>query len=294
MKLTLYTPPRPDGLRPHLLLKKWGRKTLLLAACAAVLAGCSGPVLTPTLTPTPMDTATPTATIVWFPPTDTSTPLPPQPALPTQDARPGMGELLLSDSFDQPAFWNTARSDQASAMLANNRLVLSINAPGPMYITSLRSQPIAGDFYAEALASLSLCSGNDQYGMLFRAGGSLDYYRFVLKCNGQERLERVRAGVTYPLLAWLISNDVPPRAPAQVRLGVWADSREIRIFVNDVFQFSMVDPVFSAGTFGFFAFASGKDPVTVSFSELAVHSISFILPTPSPVPSWTPAKAGKP
>jgi len=111
--------------------------------------------------------------------------LPAQPASPTQDARPGTGDLLFSDSFDQPAIWNTASSAQASALLSNNRLVLSINEPGPLYITSLRSQPVAGNFYAEATAILSLCSGNDQYGMLFRAGGSVDYYRFVLNCNGR-------------------------------------------------------------------------------------------------------------
>ena len=208
-----------------------------MAVCGLVLAGCSAePELTPTLTPTATDTTIPTATIIWFPPTDTPTTNPGQPASPTQDVRPGLGDLLFSDYFDQPALWNTASSAQASAMVTNNRLVLSINEPGPLYITSLRSQPSAGDFYAEATANLSLCSGNDQYGMVFRAGGSVDYYRFALTCNGQERLERVRAGVAYPLLSWLSSNDVPPAAPAQVRLGVWADGREMRLFMNDAFQ----------------------------------------------------------
>jgi len=68
----------------------------------------------------------------------------------------------------------------------------------------------------------------------------------------------------------------------------------MRLFLNDAFQFSMVDPVFSAGTFGFFAYASGKSPVTISFSDLSVYSVSFLLPTPSPIPSWTPAKSSKP
>jgi hypothetical protein len=295
MKLTILANPlRPGGHFPQIKKQDLGRMFLLLAACGLVLAGCSGPVPTPTLAPTATVTETPTATIVWFPPTDTPTALPPQSAPPTQENRPGLGELLFSDQFDQPALWNTARSDQASAILANSRLVLSITEPGPLYITSLRSQPIATDFYAEATATLSLCSSNDQYGMLFRAASSMDYYRFVLTCNSQERLERVRAGVTYPLLAWLSSNDIPLGAPAQVKLGVWADGREIRLFVNDAYQFSMVDPVFPAGTFGFFAYASGKNPITVSFSDLSVHSISFILPSPSPMPSWTPAKASKP
>jgi len=261
---------------------------VLLALCGLMLAGCAGPVLTPTLTPTATVSPTPTATVIWFPPTSTPTDPPVQQPSATVDDHPGMGDLLFSDSFDDPAFWNTAGSADASAILANNRLVLSITQPGPLSIASRRDQPSAGDFYAEATANLSLCSGIDQYGMLFRAGDSADYYRFALTCNGQERLDRVRAGVTYPLVNWLSSNDVPLAAPAQIKLGVWAVGGEIRLFLNDNYQFSMSDPVFSSGGFGFFAYASGMSPVTISFSGLSVYSVSYILPTPSPVPSLTP------
>jgi hypothetical protein len=261
---------------------------LLAAMLALVLAGCAGPTLTPTVTPTATVIPTSTATVIWFPPTDTPTDLPVQPATPTPDDRPGMGELLFSDSFNDPAFWDTSGSADASAILANNRLVLSITQPGPLSIASRRNQPSAGDFYAEATANLSLCSGSDQYGMLFRAGNSADFYRFALTCNGQERLDRVSGGVTYPLVNWLASNDVPLAAPAQIKLGVWADGKEIRLFLNDNYQFSLTDPIFSSGGFGFFAFASSKSPVTISFSDLSVYSISYILPTPSLVPSLTP------
>jgi hypothetical protein len=243
------------------------------------------------LTPTAAASATATATIVWFPPTDTPTELPPQLAAPTLDERPGLGDLLFSDSFDQPALWDTSSSAQASAMVTRNRLVLSIIEPGPLSIASRRGQPGEGDFYAEAAVDISLCSGSDQYGMLFRATSSADYYRFVLTCNGQERLERVRGGVAYPLVAWLASNAVPMAAPAQIKLGVWAVGREMRLFLNDTYQFSMTDPVFSAGTFGFFAYANGKSPVTISFSDFSVYSVAYILPTSSPVPSWTPLPA---
>ena len=254
-----------------------------MVAFGWILAGCSGPVPTPTLTPTAGINPTPTATIIWFPSTETPTTLPLQPATPTAENRPGVGDLLFSDSFNQPAFWSAGTSAQASAMLTNGRLVLSITEPGPLAIASLRDQPSAGDFYAEATANISLCSSKDQYGMLFRASGDGDYYRFVLNCNGQERLERVRGGVTYPLLGWLSSNDIPNGAPAQIKLGVWAVGREIRLFLNNTFQFSMTDPVFSSGGFGFFAYAAGKSPVTISFSDLSVYPVTFILPIKPPI-----------
>ena len=65
-----------------------------MAVCGLVLAGCSAePELTPTLTPTATDTTIPTATIIWFPPTDTPTALPVQPATQTfSDLTPGKPE----------------------------------------------------------------------------------------------------------------------------------------------------------------------------------------------------------
>ena len=56
----------------------------------------------------------------------------------------------------------------------------------------------------------------------------------------------MRGGVAYPLLDWLSSNDAPIGAPAQVKLGVWAVGREMRFFLNDHYQFSVLDPVFSS------------------------------------------------
>ena len=261
---------------------------LVLIGCRLALAACSSPVPAPTMTPTLSSTEIPTTTIVWFPSTDTPTLFPTQTLAPTVEYHPGLGDLIFSDSFDQPEVWNTASSEQASAMLSRNQLVLSISAPGPLSVISLRRQPTMGDFYAEAMVDISLCSGKDQYGMLFRAAPGGNYYRFAVNCSGQVRLERVRGGETYPLADWLSSGDVPIGAPAQVKIGVWVVGREMRVFLNDHYQFSQSDPVFTNGTIGFFAFASGQTPVTVSFSELSVYSVFYISPTPSLTPSRTP------
>jgi hypothetical protein len=261
---------------------------LSLAACGLVLAACTGPIALPTETATPFSTETPTPTIIWFPPTNTPTIFPTQPATPTQEYHPGVGSLIFSDPFDQPELWNTANTESASAAVTRNQLVLSISGLGPLSIASLRSQPETGDFYAEAMVDISLCSGKDQYGMLFRASGSADYYRFAINCSGGLRLERLRAGETYPLNDWLASGDAPFGAPAQVKIGVWAVGREMRVFLNDHYQVSVLDPVFSSGTIGFFIFASGQNPVTISFSNLSVYSVFYVPPTPTPVPSWTP------
>ena len=232
-------------------------------------------------------TETTTPTIVWFPPTNTPTIIPTQPLTPTEEYHPGVSNLIFTDSFDQPELWDMTSSAQASASLIRNRLVLTISGPGPLSIISMRNQPVVGDFYAQAMVDISLCSGKDQYGMVLRAASGSNYYRFTVNCSGQLRLERVRDGVAYPLSAWLSSGDAPSGAPSQCKLGVWAVGREMRVFLNDQYQFSLLDPVFSTGTLGFFIFASGQNPVTVSFSDLSVYSVFYISPTPSLTPSLT-------
>jgi hypothetical protein len=250
------------------------------------LAACRGlfPTQVPTPTPVPAS-ATPTATIVWFPPTNTPSPFPAQTILPTPDQRPGLGKLLLRDSFDQPALWSTAVGPQAKAIVRDNQLILSISEQGPLSILSLRSQPVMADFYAEAAVKLSLCGDKDQFGMVFRAAPGDNYYRFTISCDGQARGEGVRSGSNMPLVDWLSSGDVPNAAPAGVKLGVWAVGSEMRFFLNDNYQFTVRDPVLHEGTLGFFAYANGASPITVSFSDLLVYSVAYVSPEPSLTPS---------
>ncbi len=261
----------------------------MFCICGFLLASCSdfSPAPTYTLTPVPA-TATPTPTILWFPPTNTPRSNPTQPVLPTVEYNPGIGSLLFSDSFDRPDLWNTSTSAQASAIVTRNRLVLSFSGQGPLSVLSLRSQPLLDDFYAEATVDVSLCSSNDQYGMLFRAAPGMNYYRFAVNCNGQVRLERSHNGSTYPIQDWVASGDATFGAPAHVKLGVWVVGNEMRAFLNDNYQFSVRDPLFRSGSIGFFIYASGKTSVTASFSDLLVYSVSYIPPTPTATPTRTP------
>ena len=263
---------------------------ILISGVVLGLAACSGLSLPATAPPTlPLPTSTDTATIVWFPPTDTPTVFPTGTPGPTQEPLAGIGSLIFSDSFDQPALWDTAASSSAKAAVDLNSLVLSLSGPGPTQILSLRSEPILGDFYAEATASLQLCIGGDRYGFLFRASPGGNYYRLALNCNGQMRLERVRSNQSEPLQDWLSSGDVPTGAPAQVKFGVWAVGGNLRFFLNDRFQFSTHDPVLPSGTLGFFVYANGLTPVNVNFSNLSVYSVSALALTQTAVPGETPS-----
>jgi hypothetical protein len=254
------------------------------------LTACTGslfPASVQTATPIPV-TTTATPTTFWFPPTNTPTIFPTQTMVVTPEQRPGLGQLLFTDSFDQPALWNISQGSYAGASVTRNRLILSISGPGPLSMTSLRSQPLLGDFYAEATVRLSLCGGKDQFGMLFRTSPGENYYRFTVRCDGQARLERSLSGSVAPLLDWQPSSDAPLSAPAEIKLGLWAVGSELRFFLNDHYQFTVLDPVLHTGALGFFVYASGASPVTASFADLMVYSVSYTSPTPTPTASRTP------
>lgn len=241
-----------------------------------------------TATPRP-PTATPfqTPTTVWFPPTDTPTPPPLRTQPPTPDLLNGLGGLIASDDFTDPGEWDTAVSDEGSASVSRDRLTLAVQ-PG-VYLVSLQRQMVLGNFYAEITAKPSLCRGADEYGFLVRASAA-SYYRFALTCNSQVHAERISLRERHDLHEPIMSGDVPPGAPGEVRIGVWAAGSELRLFLNGRYQFSIFDRNLSNGTVGVFANAKGNTPVTVTFSDLRVRAVDYTPPTNTPVPTKTPRR----
>ncbi|MFH2104449.1 MAG: hypothetical protein ABIJ39_13960 [Chloroflexota bacterium] len=280
----------PNLYAPASLAKLTG----LLACCSLLLAGCIGIQPQPLPTAPPPGPETPTATIQWFPATNTSTPIPTVIVEPTPGALPGLGESLLTDPFDDPSRWTTARSANASAIVERDRLTLTITGQTVTYLFSLRVEPILTDFLAEVTVNLSLCRGRSQYGILFRVMGQQDYYRYAVNCQGEARLERVRGGAAFPLQDWIPSADAPPGAPADVRIGVWAAGSEMRFTLNGKYQFSVRDPVFHQGTLGLFILSSNGNPVTAGFQDLSIRAVSYVSPTPALTPSGTPTPSRTP
>lgn len=246
------------------------------------LAACLPVNLAPlTATPIPTETTVPTETIVWFPPSATATQLSFPTYTGTPDMHPGMGRLTLEDDFSDEDVWDIATSDGGSASINRNRLTLAVQ-PG-YYLASMRRELPLSDFYAEITARPSLCRGEDNYGLVVRGVGS-SFYRFVLACNGMIRAERISGGTRQPLQEPVPSGDAPPGAPGEVRMGIWAVESEMRLFLNGRYQFTVVEPTFPSGALGVFVRSTGETPVTVTFSDLAVYDVDYILPTKTPIP----------
>jgi hypothetical protein len=254
-----------------------------LLAASLVLVACaeSNPTATPTST-LELPTATITATINWFPATNTKTPFPLQGSTPTPGVVPGLGALLFNDIFTDANLWTATTSVAGNSIVSNNRLTLTLSeGTDMMTITSLRMQPQVSNFYAQINAQLSLCRGRDQMSLLFRVTSAADFYRYSVSCSGEVRLERVVSGKPFVMRDWAPSPDAPRGAPGQIKISVWASGRDLRFFLDDHFQFNINDQYFSQGGLGLSIRSDAGNPMSISFSELTVHAVPTAGSTPS-------------
>lgn len=264
---------------------------ILLAACAPA----PGPTEQATPSLPPVIEASPSATIEWFPATATPTPITAYIPENIKQPPPGIGSLVLRDDFSDPANWANALASGTggnSIILDRNRLTFAINVP-PARLASLRQGLLLANFHAEVTARLNRCLPGDLYGLYFRAANESSAYRFLLNCQGQARVERIRDGTASPLLDWEASGDAPPGAPGEVKIGVWAAGSELRFYLNDNLQFTVLDGQLGAGTLGLYA-NSGGQGMNVSFSDLAVYEVAYVSPTPTATASRTPPPSRTP
>ncbi len=258
-----------------------------LVLFAGVLGGClpapSTP-LVPTLTPTP--TLEPTTTPVWFPATPTFTPPPLPSPRPTEQLRPGVGQRVLVDSFSGSG-WQTGDLQGGLAAFGKSALTLSTSGSRNA-VLSLREGELPGDAYLEMTVTPSLCRDADAYGLLLRAASAYTFYRFLINCDGQVRLEKVLPERTTVLQDWTPAGAALPGGLLPVRVGVWMAGPELRLFVDGEFVFSARDRVLQDGQLGVYVRAASSSTLTVSFSNLEVYAIDLAqVPTPTSTPTAT-------
>ncbi len=263
--------------------QRGGKKSTILLALTLILTSCYAldTSLVPTTIPLATETALPSPTIVWFPPSATSSPPVFSTPTATPEMRPGLGDVAVTDDFSDPKIWDLAVSDQGSSALNQGNLTLAVQPK--VYLLSLRHGLTLSSFYAEITATPNICRGTDTYGLLVRAN-AVAYYRFALSCDGRVSAERISAGTRELLQTPVPSGDAPLGAPGQVRIGLWAAGSEMRLFLNDHYQFAISNPNYPTGTVGVFVNSAGSTAMVVNFSDLQIQDVNYIPPTRTPRP----------
>ena len=248
----------------------------LLWALVALLAACQAAAPQLTLTPSPSQAATaagsPTATTDWFPSTPTVT-LNSLTGIPTAEParpEPGMAAILFEDNFNEGAPWQTGTLSAGNVALGSNALALALYGSKGT-IASLSEHNLPSAFYLVMDINVSICSAGDQYGIFFWQNSSAGTYRLWADCDGRLRLERQIYDSIGVIQDWKTARKFEPGAPAKNQLALLASEGELKVYINEVLQFSVPIRSDLSGRLGVMAQSAGEGASTFLFSHLVVY-----------------------
>ena len=261
---------------------------LLAGLTTSCLAAPASPA-SPTATPPASATAT-----VAFPTVIPSSTWTPGPTLtPTVDVRPGLGQVILQERFDDPSAWDLQTSDSGASGISDGRLTLAVRR-SRVYQSTSRESPVVGDFYAEVEVHTNLCTAGDEFGLTARGNDLGEHYRFLIGCDGTARITRFLENGSRALTLRVETPAIIPGAPAVNRLAVWANGFDLKLFVNGDQVIAARDAALNQGTLGMIVRAGSGGQVAVGFDNLIVRALSDGKGTPTPAATPTMSAQGIP
>jgi hypothetical protein len=254
---------------------------LALSACTLAPLPLPTPTPEPTLARTPVPTLTPappqapSRSPTAPAPTDTPEPEPTGPT-PTATAEPGVspepvgGDLLASFDFSSPGIWGVDETDEYTIAVAGGTMNITVKQPDRWTLTIAGIQ--ADDFLAEVTATVSACSADDSYGLLFRLVDASNFYYFGLGCGARYRVRQYQDGVWHELVEWTAAEEAFLTGEgAENRLAVRAVGDRFQFFANDQYLGDASDSSFAVGRFGLFVSSSTAGGIAAKFDNLQVR-----------------------
>lgn len=258
-------------------------KILILAIFPFIISflvlGCSGIATQEPLPPTPTVTETlmPTPTIDWFPATPTPTFIPSATAtlgVIIEGEQQDIKELLVNDDFSNTTLWQTFQSSTGNVAFGNQNLTLAVANPSSS-LSSLSQHELPPNFYLEITIQTSLCQPQDQVGMNFWIQSPSDFYRLLINCAGQYRLELIQGGQNFVVRDWETASQIQPGAPASNRVGIWVHQGQLELYFNDAFQIEEKVALERSGGLSVFARSIQSSAMTVKFSDLRIFRVEL-------------------
>lgn len=276
------------------------RFNLTLLLCLFLLTACNAPIATSAPTQdlvatqvAVLQTSLPTETQAAAAPTITpgptlapDTPTAPEPTpsltlatIPTTTAelKDSLGEPAWSDALDSAEAFYEFENEGTRVKAEDGALVLTgLQANGWLgWSLTYSRQP--QNFYLEATFITQDCSGDDRYGLMFRATDASAGYFYGVSCGGAYDL--LAADLESDTENELIDSTSNPAilggANQTNRLGVMANGEKISLYANGKLLQEVNDSTFTdKGYFGAFIAANQTPNFTVKLDEIKL----WILP----------------
>jgi hypothetical protein len=222
----------------------------------------------------PSATAAPTE----VPPTATLTPTPSSTVSPTAvggDPRTALGQPTWRDPFDSGNGWSLGEDSFTEAKVEGGKFILTgLTAADGWRMT----WPEVESVYLEATIRTQTCTGNDEYGLIFRVPELHDPnegYLYGFTCDGRYFF-RTWDGENMPsLISLTAASAIQAGSDKTNRIGVWADDDEFSLYANGTLLGKIEDTMFpDEGVFGLFVGAKQTDEFTVEVDEIAYWDIN--------------------
>lgn len=187
------------------------------------------------------------------------------------DPRAFLGEPTYHSTFDDPNLWGLDSAyddDHTRVEIRDNQLALtSKNAENWLGWRLIYRQ--IGNSYLEAQFNAGQCSGDDQYGLVFRSSSADESGFFSVTCDGRYSLRHFDGSLFTTLLDWKESSAIRSGSNQTNRLGVWVNGNQVRLFANGTLLADITDEQLSdEGSFGASIAAVNTKDFTVSVSEI--------------------------
>jgi hypothetical protein len=206
-------------------------------------------------------------------------PAPTETTPPADDPKKDLGQPTWKDDLSTGQYWSLQSGpieiETTTCSLANGNLSAKSAAIGKgniWWLTYLTFQ----DAYLEATFNIDDCSGDDQYGLVFRASdyeSGFSYY-FHVTCDGHYDVRRL-IGSGSSMLLGMPASDIINKGSNQTNiLGVWVNGPIIRLYLNNHFIKEINDSsLTNEGHFGIFINARKTPGLTVNLDEISYWTL---------------------
>jgi hypothetical protein len=205
------------------------------------------------------------ATIQTAAPQPTTT-LTPTATKPATDPVTWLGAATWRDTFSGTNNFYTTSDEHIQFSYSGDAFSMNAVSGGGWHSWSLGNRRI-GNFYLEALFKVGACSGNDKYGLVFRAPDTSQGYFYGISCEGKFSLTRWDSMSL--LVEWKPALPLKSGPNQTNRVGVMAKGTELTLYINGEQVDKINNDRYVEGLFGFYIATFNTVPFNVLVDEVA-------------------------
>lgn len=184
-------------------------------------------------------------------------------------------DVIFHDEFvmGQTGDWVIEGDAQGQTSIANEQLMLDLNAPNIAQFSSLAGQSFTDFIYEVDARQLAGDPGNT-YGVLFRVQDPTMFYRFELTGDGMYMVERRNSDGTWARFVddWTFSPAINTGINTRNHIRIEAIGNTFFAYVNDQLVHQFVDDTFSSGTIGLDAGTFTQPHTQAVFDNVVVRT----------------------